>query len=271
MPPSLSLVLGMVVLALAFRTYAHPLAQRLSALCVLVASFLAGYLPARNWGAGVLLASLWLLVPWLEILTRVRALRLPLDRTLGHRPPPNREAFPNLAELTAEIEDERFEHVDDVGCDWAAQRQYLRLFYRRDDRLQAAICLVDQGNVSFYYVSLMTRTLGGEVFVTWNYPFAYSLKFVPKTRIWRVRAEEPFAAMCATHADRLTRVGVADGELRAFEPEQMQEIIQGEFSAQMRHNVAAGLLALAPGGGVRYTWRGMIYLWLRSIWDFVRP
>jgi hypothetical protein len=264
------LVLGVVVLALALRSYTHPVAHRLSILCVLLASFLVGYLPAGNWAIGSLAAAVWLLLPWLEILSRVRPLRLPVDRILHQRLPPSREVFPNLNELTAEIEEQRFELVDDVGCDSEAQRQYLRLFYHRDDRLQAAVCLVDQGDLAFYYVSLMTRRNNGEIFTTWNYPFSYSLQFDRKTHICRVKSSESFAQMCAAHGDFLAKRGVDPQEIRALEPKELQALIQNESSAQIRHNVAAGLLAPVHDGGVRYTWRGMLYLWLRFLCDLVR-
>src|SRR4051812_38024839 len=117
---SIFLILGVVVLALAFRCYAHAITQRLSILCVLLASFLIGYLPSGSWLVGSLVASGWLLLPWVEILARIRPLRLPIDRTLHHRLPPSRELFPNLHELTIEIEEQQFELVDDVGCDWEA-------------------------------------------------------------------------------------------------------------------------------------------------------
>jgi hypothetical protein len=267
---SLYLILGVIVLGLAFRSYAHAITQRLCILCVLLASFLIGYLPSGNWLVGSLVASGWLLLPWVEILARIRPLRLPIDRTLHQRLPPSRELFPNLHELTIEIEEQQFELVDDVGCDWEAQHQYLRLFYHREDKLQAAVCLVDQGDIAFYYVSLMTRQHDGEVFTTWNYPFSYSLKFDRKTHVCRVRPKESFAEMCAAHSDFLTKHGVNPQHIRAFRPEDLHELIQNEASAQIRHNVAAGLLTPAPEGRVRYTWRGMFYLWFRFLCDFVR-
>ena len=47
---SILLVLGIAVLGMAFRTFNHPVAQRLSILCVLAVSFLIGYLPTGKLG-----------------------------------------------------------------------------------------------------------------------------------------------------------------------------------------------------------------------------
>ena len=54
---SILLVLGIAVLGMAFRTFDRPVAQRLSVLCVLVVSFLIGYLPSGSWLAGLMLMN----------------------------------------------------------------------------------------------------------------------------------------------------------------------------------------------------------------------
>ena len=165
---SILLVLGIAVLGMAFRTFDQPVAQRLSVLCVLVVSFLIGYLPSGSWVAGLAIASLWIFLPWLEILTKIRTLRMPVERELEHKSPPGRDLFPNLDDLTEEIEQVGFELITDLGCDWDAQRQFLRLFHRSSDQTQVAVCLIDQGSIAFYYISLMTRSVDGQVFTTWN-------------------------------------------------------------------------------------------------------
>jgi hypothetical protein len=267
---SILLICGVAVLGMAFRSFKHSLAQRLSLLCVLATSFLLGYLPSGSWLLGLLVASIWLLLPWLEILTRIRALRLPVERIVRRRTPPGPERFPNLEELTEEIETEQFDLVDDVGCDWDTQRQFLRLFHRVSDQTQAAVCLVDQGDIAFYYISLVTRARDGQVFTTWNYPFSYSLKFGPESRVCRVRADAPFSAICQAHRSFLSRNSILLDEVPCLEPSQIQNLLQNDLRVQINHNVAAGLLAPAREGEVRYTWRGLFYVWLRFLWDLVR-
>ena len=264
------LICGVAVLGMAFRTLKNGLAQRLSLLCILAASFLFGYLPTRSWLLGLLAASVWLLLPWLEILIRIRGVRLPVDRIVRPRTPPSHERFPNLDDLTEEVEAEAFEVVDDVGCDWDAQRQFLRLFHRASDQTQAAVCLVDQDDIAFYYVSLVTRARDGQVFTTWNYPFSYSLKFGPENHVLRVRAEASFSSICQAHQNFLARNSVSPDEVPSLEPSQMQNLLQNDLRSQISHNVAAGLLALETDGKVRYTWRGLFYVWLRFLWDLIR-
>ena len=267
---SILLILGVAVLGMAFRSFDHPIAQRLCVLCVLAVSFLLGYLPSGNWAVGLAVATLWIFLPWLEILTKIRALRMPLERELESKSPPGRDLFPNLDDLTEEIEQEGFELIDDLGCDWDAQQQFLRLFHRPTDQTQAALCLIDQGNIAFYYVSLMTRPIGGRVFMTWNYPFSYSLKFLPHTYIQRVRPSASFVDICDAHQLLLSRNKISIEAVPKLHPPQIQALLQQDLTAQISHNVRAGLLAQVDEQKVRYTWRGMFYLWFRFLWDFVR-
>jgi hypothetical protein len=267
---SILLVLGVAVLGMAFRSFDHPVAQRLCILCVLAVSFLLGYLPSGSWALGLTVASLWIFLPWLEILTKIRALRMPLERELESKSPPGRDLFPNLDDLTEEIEQEGFELINDLGCDWDAQHQFLRLFHRPSDQTQAALCLIDQGNIAFYYTSLMTRPTDGQVFTTWNYPFSYSLKFLPHTHIQRIRPTASFIAMCDAHRHLLSRNNVSVEGIPKIDPPQVQALLQQDLTAQITHNVRAGLLAQVDEQKVRYTWRGMFYLWFRLLWDSVR-
>src|ERR1700730_4876492 len=267
---SFLLILGVVVLGMAFRSFDHPVAQRFCVLCILAASFLLGYLPSGNWAVGFAVAALWIFLPWLEILTKIRALRMPLERELESKNPPGRDLFPNLNALTEEIEQEAFELMNDLGFDCDAQHQFLRLFHRPCDQTQAALCLIDQGNIAFYYISLMTRPTDGHVFTTWHYPFSYSLKFLPHSHIQRVRPTASFVAMCEAHQHLLMRNHVSVDTIPKLDPPQIPALLQQDLTAQITHNVRAGLLARVDEEKVRYTWRGMFYLWFRFLWDFVR-
>ncbi len=267
---SILLVLGIAVLGFGFRAFEHPISQRLSVACIFASSFLAGYLPSHSWMIGVIVASIWLFLPLIEILTRIRALRLPRDRALQHKRPPGQDLFPNLDSLTQEIEEQGFEQITDVGCDLDSQQQFLRLFHRSSDQVQAAICLMDQGNLAFHYISLMTRSVDGEIFTTWNYPFSYALKFLPKMHILRVKANLPFRVICELHQDQIKKAGITAAKILNLDPEKIGELLQQDLRAQIAHNVHAGLLAPVNAEEVKYTWRGLFYLWLQVLWDFVR-
>src|SRR5438552_16524624 len=114
----LLLTLGVGVLSVALRSYQSSFAQKAGALGILIASFLAVYVMTGSIAWGVAGAASWLFLPWMEILTRIRALRLPKDRQLRPKSPPSASLFPGLDDISREIESEGCAHVADAGWDW---------------------------------------------------------------------------------------------------------------------------------------------------------
>jgi hypothetical protein len=267
---NLLLILGVAALAMALRSCRSVFLQKLGALGVLVTSYLIGWLMTGYWWVGAFCASSWLLLPWLEILTRIRGLTLPTEKKLRHKHPPNEESFPALEGLTEEIEGEDFQRIDDTGWDWPGYAQFFRLFYKADERTQAAVCLIDQHDVAFYYLSVSSRGADGRIWTTWNYPFAYSLKLAPQWQVNRVSADQSFLQLYESHRDFLRRNGVIVPDLVPLDPEALPLEIQNDLSQQIRHNVAVGVLKPAGEGAVRYSWRGMLYIWVQFLRDLVR-
>jgi hypothetical protein len=267
---NLLLILGVAALSLSLRTFRHVLLQKLGAIGILATSFLIGWLLTGFWAIGLLLAVSWLLLPWLEILTRVRKLTLPFEKNLRHKTPPNAEIFPALSELSDEIEGEHFEHVEDCGWDWDDYQQFFRLFYKGEDRTQAAICLIDQNEVAFYYLSISSRAKNGKIWTTWNYPFSYSLKLVPQWQVNRLRGDKSFLELYESHRDFLRAHGVISDDLEPLDPEQIQTEIQKDLRTQITHNIAAGVLTRTSSGEVRYSWRGLFFIWFQFLRDLVR-
>ena len=266
-----AVIFGTVALSLSLRTFPHPVLRKLGALGVLGTSFLIGWLLSGGiWQVGAFCASSWLLLPWLEILTRVRKLTLPLEKNLRHKTPPNSGVFPALDEITAEVEGEGFDHVDDAGWDWQDYAQFFRLFYKPADRSQSAICLIDQHDVAFYYLSISSRAKDGTIWTTWNYPFSYSLKLVPQWRVNRLRGDQTFLQMYESHRHflHMNRVSLAD--LAELDPATSPHDIQKDLRAQITHNLAAGILKHNATGEIRYSWRGMFFIWMQFLRDLVR-
>lgn len=84
----LCVVAAVGVLSVALRSFQNQAFFRIGTLGFIATSFLAGWLLGGSMVLGAVFASTWFLLPWLEILTRVRRLRLPLDRQLEKCPPP---------------------------------------------------------------------------------------------------------------------------------------------------------------------------------------
>ena len=111
-------------------------------------------------------------------------------KRLRPKSPPSNSLFPALDEISREIENEGFAHVNDAGWDWEDYRQFFRFFYKDDDRAQATICLNEQHDLSFYYLRISSRAKDGIIWTTWNYPLSYGLKLTPQFRINRQRPDQ---------------------------------------------------------------------------------
>lgn len=266
------LIAGVAFLSLSLRSFASVPLQKLGTLGILATSFLIGWLLTGYWPVGLALAASWLLLPWLEILTRVRRLKMPVERALRQKAAPGTAIFPDLPELSREIKDEGFEDVDDLGWDWEDYQQFFRLFYKADERTQAAICMVAQQNVTFFYLSLSSRAKDGQIWTTWNYPFSYSLKLAPQWRVNRVRGAQSMLELFESHRSFLLRNGVDTGTLEPMDAAQIQAAIACDLRAQISHNLAAGVLTLATPSSseVRYSWRGLVFIWIQFVRDLLR-
>ncbi len=257
---------GLVVLTAAFFSFGHPVLRRLGVLSIGATTFVAGYLLTRNVWVGLAFASGLLLLPWLEILLRVRKLRLPLRRQLQQVAPPSREMFPELTDLSDAIESAGFEHVADLGWDMDGYRQFLRLFANPEKREEAAITYIEQNQLGFHFASVTSRGADGAVFTTWNCPVSSSLKTPPTVHLHRVPGEGNFDSLTSGHAGFLQESGLSREGLLPVDPETVRAAVQRDMETQMQHNLHEGLLRPADEGHGRYSWRGMLYLW----WQFLR-
>jgi hypothetical protein len=266
----LFITLGIAVLSVALRSYQSSLSQKVGAFGILAASFLAIYYITGSWLLGLASALSWLLLPWVEILTRIRALRLPREKTLRPKSPPSHDIFPTLDEITAQIESEGFAYLSDTGWDWEDYRQFFRLFYKEEDRAQATICLNEQHDLSFYYLRISSRAQDGIIWTTWNYPLSYGLKLTPQFRINRQRPDQSFWQLYQSHKAFLRDNAVETNVIDPLDEEQIQREIENDLRNQIAHNIAKGVLMQTAGGEIKYSWRGMIYLWCQFLLDLVR-
>ncbi|MEP7071109.1 MAG: hypothetical protein ABI839_01850 [Verrucomicrobiota bacterium] len=264
------LTLGVAVFSIALRTYQTSVAQKTGALGILIASFLLLFFITGSVLWGAVGAISWLFLPWVEILTRIRSLRLPKEKRLRQKAPPSASLFPALEDISREIENEGFHHIEDAGWDWEDYRQFFRLYSKLEDRAQATICLNEQHDLSFYYLRISSRAKNGLIWTTWNYPLSYGLKVTPQFRINRQRADQNFFELYQSHRKFLRDHRVETAALCSLDDERIQHDIENDLRDQIAHNVSAGVLKPAEGEEVKYSWRGMIYLWCQFLLDLVR-
>ena len=266
------IVLGVWLAGMALRSFNIPWMRKPGALLYLGSTYLAGYfLGGGSHLTGGLAVAGWFLLPWLEILVRVRALRLPIDKTLSNRYPPSRDDFPHLRELTAEVEEAGFEMLEDTGWDGGEVRQFFRLFYMPEKRIQATISLNQQRGAGIVYFSLTSRTADGRTFTTTDYPFSNTMPHAPGVHVQQLPWAGTIPGLLESHTAWVENHGVSvpDGTVE-IDASTLPDLLSGELRQQIRHNLSRGILKESGGGMFRYSWRGCFYLWRQFIKDMVR-
>jgi len=264
------LLIGVFVLSQALRSTRSVLLHKLGVFGHVGASFLLGYFLTDSMWGGLFFASFWFVWPWYELITRVKKIAMPTEKTMRHKSPPHREQFPALDEITEEIETEGFEHVEDLGRDIEEVKQFNRIFYKADERTQASVCLMEQERFAFYYIRITSHGSDGRMWITWNYPFSLQLKLATGWTLNRQRGDLSFIQLLQSHQEFLTNYGLETNQLKQGDPEMVIDDIQHEQQVQIAHNLIAGILEKQPDGAIRYTWRGLLFIWLQFLRDFVR-
>ena len=267
----LFIVLGVLVLSFGLRSFSSRILRKLGALGILVATFLAFYLPTGSIVAGVGGLMLWFLLPWVELLTRIRQLRLPVNKTLEKQPPPAASRFPAFSEMMDEVEEEGFEYVSDTGWDWDGMSQFYRIFYHSKSREQAAICFTEQEGVAWGCLTLTSRVEDGRTFRTTNIPFSSPMKSAPDVTLRQVPEAELFPDLLEKHRDWMRGMGFQTEDFVDESPDDLPGLIEKETGRQIKHNLEKGLIRLADTAGTfRYSWRGLFYLYFQLVKDMVK-
>lgn len=265
------IVTGLVVLAVALRSSRLNGIRKLGALTFLVASFCLFYFLTGSLCAGSLGALLWFFLPWFELLTRIRRMRLPIENRLHHRPIPNPSFFPNATEAAAAMEEAGFEHISDCGWEWDGMRQFFRLFWNPEERAVAAVCLCEQSDVAFAFISITSHDTEGRIWRTTNFPFAPTLRCPPDVRWNHVPCgRNCFHQILGDHQAYLRRLRIPANQLRVPDPEEIEQAIETEMRRQVEHNLQSGIIRLTGDGHFQYSKRGLVFLWGQFIKDMVR-
>jgi hypothetical protein len=86
----------------------------------------------------------------------------------------------------------------------------------------------------------------------------------------RLRGDQTFLEIYESHKVFLSRNRVRLDDLAPLEPEQIQVEIQKDLQAQVAHNILSGVLKRDSGGAIRYSWRGLFFIWVQFLRDLVR-
>jgi hypothetical protein len=265
------IVLGLFVLAVGLRSARRAMWRKLGALVFLGASFMGFYYLTGCLWWGLAGVALWFFLPWVELLTRIRRMRLPLENRLRSREVPDPSFFPNAVEAAGAMEDAGFEHVDDCGWEWGGMKQFFRLFWHPEERAVSAVCLCEQGDVAFAFISVTSRDEEGRIWRTTNFPFSPTLKCPPQMRWNHVPCERNcFHHILRDHHEFLKRVKVPIDSLLMPDPDEIEHAIEDEMKFQIRYNLEAGIIRATGNGHFEYSFRGLMFLWGQFVKDMVR-
>ncbi len=265
------ILVGLGILAAAFRGCGKGYLKKAGALLVLLLSFLLGYFVFKNWMGGLAVASIWIFLPWVELLSRTRKLRFPVNNRLAREKAPNLQFFPDAAAAAHALENHFFEPVNSSGWHWAGMHQHFITYWHPEECATATICLCEQEDVVFSFLSITTETKGGERYRTTNFPFASMLKACDNLVHNHLPCKQKdFEGVLDQHRAFLEDRGVTDKDLLMPDPENIDNLIEAEMQDQLRHNEAAGLIATHADGTFSYTGKGLLFLWRQFLKDMIR-
>lgn len=264
-------VMGVVIIGVALRSCQMRVLRKLGMLVYFFASGLLLYLMTGSVLAGLAGLAVWFLLPWIELLTRIRRLRLPLNNKLSHRFPPNEDHFPNADAMIAALEDAGFEHAKNCGWDWAGASQSYQFFWHPEERCVAAVCFCQQEKITFSFVTFSSRDMNGYLWRTSNYPFAPTLKESPK--VWHNQigcGVETIDAMLASHHYFIGLHGACHDDLSIPCPLGVEEDVEQDMRKQIDFNLNSGLIKLTGDGYFKYSFKGLFFLWKQFVKDMIR-
>ena len=264
-------VVGLFVLAVALRSSRTKYMRKLGALIFLGASFCLFYFLIGNLLGGIVGVVLWFFLPWVELLTRVQQMRLPLNNRLRHRQTPNPAFFPNAVEAAAGMEEADFEHVSDCGWEWAGMQQFFQIFWNPEEKAVAAVCLCEQSDVAFAFITITSSDVDGKVWRTTNFPFAPTLQCSPNVLWNHVPCERScFHQILADHREYLSKLDIPAAKFMVPDADEIENSIEYEMRKQVDHNLAVGYIELTGDGHFKYSKRGLFFLWGQFLKDMVR-
>ncbi len=263
------IIAGLAMAGWALRTFANAWLRRLGGLVILTASYQLGLALADEPWVGLLMASLWVLVPLFSLVLVTRRASFPLDRPLRYRRAPGPEDFPELEPLTEEFLAAGFEFQDDIGWDWDPLQQFTRLFVHPRLQIQGAIHLHTQADLLLSFISLTTRTTQGRRWTTWNAPFQSGLRLPPEDSLRDVPFVETVIDLLEQHAI-LLEGPVPTANILPPDRESLLRLTQEEGRRQVDYNLDAGLLRLTGDGQFSYSWKGCWCMARQFMIDLVR-
>ena len=267
----LYIVIATIVFGFALRSCQTIFLRKTGALVMLISAGLSAYFLTDNLWAGIAALFIWFFLPWVELLTKIRKMRIPLENKLHARGPTNIEIFPSAEQHLITLEKAGYEHIHACGWDLGGMEKTYQLFWNAETKCVAAICLCEQSNVTYAYLTLTSRDLAKGVWRTTNFPFSPILKSIPSVNWNKISCTRECAInLINSHHLYLSKQGFIDDDLCTPDPDHIGEEIEHELQNQINYNIDKGIISRTDDGHARYTIRGLFFLWKQFICDMIR-
>ena len=264
-------LIALIVFCYALRACKTAWLRKLGAVAMLAASGLCIYFLTNSIYWGIVAMAAWFFLPWVELLTRIRKLRMPVENKLEDRFRSNLQAFPQAPQHIQNLEAAGYEHIRNCGWNLGGMEQVYQLFWNAETRSVASLCLCEQANVTFAYLTITSRDISEGIWRTTNFPFSPTLKPNPGVHWNQVSCSNECAAtLLQNHCNFLLKQGFVDDVLAIPDPDHLEEEIEHEIKRQIDHNLQQGIISLTGDGNFRYTIRGLFYLWQQFVRDMIR-
>ena len=264
-------VIAIIIFGYALRSCKTIILRKLGALVMLLASGLCFYFLCESIVAGVLAMAAWFFLPWIELLTRIRNQRMPLENKLRQRTSNNLDAFPNAQQYINTLERSGYEHISNCGWNLGGVDQLYQLYWNAESRSVASLCLCEQANATFSYVTVTSRDIANGIWRTTNFPFSPTLKPCPSVHWNQISCvNECVEKLLQQHGSFLHKQGFVDDDLSIPDPDQLEQELEHELQRQIDHNLQQGIITTHGEDQFRYTIRGLFYLWRQCIRDMIR-
>lgn len=265
------IVIAIIVFGFALRSCKTSQLRKLGALIMLIASGLCFYFISGSIITGVLAALAWFLLPWVELLTRVRKLRMPLKNQLKGGFTIKTGNFGDAPKYARVLENNGFEHIETCGWNIGGMDQVYQLYWNAETKSVANLSLCEQSLITFSYLSISSKDITNGIWRTTNFPFSPTLKPRPDIHWNQISCAHDCANKLINHHNNfLSKQGFMDNDLCIPDPDQLKREIEDELQSQIQHNLEYGIIETTDDDHFRYTLRGLFYLWKQFVKDMVR-
>jgi len=266
------IILAIILCGVALRSFPNSIAcRKLGTLCYLASISTAVYFLTNTLWISIAASFSWILLPWIELLTRIRNLRVPINNKLQHSPSPCSSHFPESEQTISNLEAEGFEHTSDAHWTWGDSSHYYSFYWHPEYKLVAAVCFCEQKHITFSFLTISSQDNQGTLWRSTNYPFSQNLKSPPHVRWNHIGCQTKcLIQIRKAHLAFIQQNGTKHSDLITPDPDSIEHHVEIETRRQIDFNLKHGIIRTHSENSFGYTIKGLFFLWGQVIKDIIK-